>query len=78
MFKSSHLCFIRLVAKLLKVFPFKYHTTMITCLLASIQSAAIGLCIDRSNAAWKLEWNLQLLTIIYSVSLYPEIMKDDI
>ncbi|KAL9372015.1 hypothetical protein Peur_034259 [Populus x canadensis] len=58
-----------LQAKLLKVFPFKYHTTMITCILASIQSAAIGLCIDRSNAAWKLEWNLQLLTIIYSGSL---------
>ncbi|KAH8492293.1 hypothetical protein H0E87_021746, partial [Populus deltoides] len=58
-----------LQAKLLKVFPFKYHTTMITCIFASIQSAAIGLCIDRSNAAWKLEWNLQLLTIIYSGSL---------
>ncbi|KAG6753579.1 hypothetical protein POTOM_041558 [Populus tomentosa] len=58
-----------LQAKLLKVFPFKYHTTMITCILASIQSAAIGLCIDRSNAAWKIEWNLQLLTIIYSGSL---------
>uniref|UniRef100_A0A6N2KBE8 WAT1-related protein n=1 Tax=Salix viminalis TaxID=40686 RepID=A0A6N2KBE8_SALVM len=29
----------------------------------------IGLCLDRSSAAWKLEWNLQLLTIIYSGSL---------
>ncbi|KAJ6376213.1 hypothetical protein OIU77_001059 [Salix suchowensis] len=59
-----------LQAKLLKVFPFKYHhTTMITCFLASIQSAVIGLCMDRSSAAGKLEWNLQLLTIIYSGSL---------
>ncbi|KAJ6387286.1 hypothetical protein OIU78_017075 [Salix suchowensis] len=58
-----------LQAKLLKVFPFKYHTTMITCFLASIESAVIGLCMDRSSAAWKLEWNLQLLTIIYSGSL---------
>lgn len=58
-----------LQAKLIKVFPFKYHTTMITCFLGSIQSAVIGLCLDRSSAAWKLEWNLQLLTIIYSGSL---------
>ncbi|KAJ6418901.1 hypothetical protein OIU84_002135 [Salix udensis] len=42
---------------------------MITCFLASIQSAVIGLCMDRSSAAGKLEWNLQLLTIIYSGSL---------
>uniref|UniRef100_A0A6N2KZ43 WAT1-related protein n=1 Tax=Salix viminalis TaxID=40686 RepID=A0A6N2KZ43_SALVM len=34
-----------------------------------IQSAVIGLCMDRSSAAGKLEWNLQLLTIIYSGSL---------
>ncbi|KAF9671350.1 hypothetical protein SADUNF_Sadunf12G0038100 [Salix dunnii] len=58
-----------LQAKLTKVFPFNYHTTMITCVMGSIQSAVIGLCLDRSSAAWKLEWNLQLLTIIYSGSL---------
>ncbi|CAK7324284.1 unnamed protein product [Dovyalis caffra] len=58
-----------LQAKLIKVFPFKYHTTMISCILASLQSAVVGVCLDRSKAAWKLGWNLQLVTIIYSGAL---------
>ncbi|KAB1205246.1 hypothetical protein CJ030_MR7G012118 [Morella rubra] len=52
--------------KLLKVFPSKYLGTMLTCIIASIQSTVVGLCIDRSKAAWMLGWNLELLTIIYS------------
>ncbi|KAB5531522.1 hypothetical protein DKX38_018192 [Salix brachista] len=56
----------------------KDESLIITCVLDmcsrymifyTIQSAVIGLCMDRSSAAWKLEWNLQLLTIIYSGSL---------
>lgn len=58
-----------LQVKLLKVFPSKYRVTLITCIMASIQSAAIGLCLDRSKAAWRLEWNLQLVTIVYSGAL---------
>ncbi|KAL8153563.1 hypothetical protein V2J09_011323 [Rumex salicifolius] len=53
-------------AKLLKAFPFKYWATMSTCIFASIQSAITGVCLDRSPHAWKLQWNLQLITIIYS------------
>ncbi|EXB94721.1 Auxin-induced protein 5NG4 [Morus notabilis] len=52
--------------KLQKVFPFKYWATMLTCIIASLQSLVIGLCLDRHKAAWKLGWNLQLVTIIYS------------
>ncbi|KAK9045084.1 hypothetical protein V6N11_058974 [Hibiscus sabdariffa] len=55
-----------LQVKLLKVFPSKYRATLVTCIIASLQSAAIGLCLDRSKAAWRLEWNLQLITIVYS------------
>ncbi|VFQ65413.1 unnamed protein product [Cuscuta campestris] len=34
--------------------------------MATFQSTAIGLCIDRTEASWKLGWNLQLITILYS------------
>ncbi|XVE58240.1 hypothetical protein DITRI_Ditri04bG0154300 [Diplodiscus trichospermus] len=69
MLVASCLCYATwyiLQVKLLKVFPSKYRATLITCIMASIQSAAIGLCIDRRKAAWKLGWNLQLVTIVYS------------
>ncbi|KAL1348865.1 hypothetical protein HN51_024757 [Arachis hypogaea] len=55
--------------KLLKEFPFKYWGTMLACIMASIQSAVIGLCIDSSGASWKIHWNLQLVTILYSGAL---------
>ena len=51
---------------MLKEFPFKYWGTMLACIMASIQSAVIGLCIDSSGASWKIHWNLQLVTILYS------------
>ncbi|KAK7372873.1 hypothetical protein VNO80_06263 [Phaseolus coccineus] len=55
--------------KLLKVFPLKYWGTMLACILAAIQAAVVGVCLDSSKAAWRLEWNLQLITIIYSGAL---------
>ena len=55
-------------AKLLKIFPSKYWAIMLACIIASMQSAVIGLCLNRQKAAWSLGWNLQLLTIVYSVS----------
>lgn len=53
--------------KLFKLFPYKYWATMFTCIIASVQGAVVGLCIDTNKASWALGWNLQLLTIIYSV-----------
>ncbi|KAM7504945.1 hypothetical protein LguiB_003849 [Lonicera macranthoides] len=55
--------------KLFKVFPYKYCATLLVCIIASLQQLAIGLCIDRSKKAWKLGWNLQLITIFYSGAL---------
>ncbi|XP_004516641.1 WAT1-related protein At5g64700-like [Cicer arietinum] len=52
--------------KLMKVFPLRYWGTMLSCVLSAIQSAIIGVCINSSEAAWRLEWNLQLFTIVYS------------
>ncbi|XP_065860381.1 WAT1-related protein At1g25270-like isoform X2 [Euphorbia lathyris] len=55
-----------LQVKLMKVLPSKYWTTMLTCIIASVQSVIVGLFLDTSKAAWQLGWNLQLLTILYS------------
>ncbi|GAA0140328.1 hypothetical protein LIER_01696 [Lithospermum erythrorhizon] len=55
--------------KAFKVFPHRFWATVLTCVFASMQSAVIGLCIDRSKSTWKLGWNLQLITIIYSGAL---------
>ncbi|XP_022922848.1 WAT1-related protein At5g64700-like isoform X1 [Cucurbita moschata] len=55
--------------KLLKLFPSKYLATMLTCVIACIQSTLLGLCLDTNNASWKLGWDLQLLTILYSGAL---------
>ncbi|GJX01374.1 WAT1-related protein [Tanacetum coccineum] len=58
-----------LQVKLNKVFPYKYSCTTSVCIIASIQQLIIGLCIDRSKSSWKLGWNLQLITIVYSGAL---------
>ncbi|XP_017646878.1 WAT1-related protein At1g43650-like [Gossypium arboreum] len=72
MLVGSCLCYATwyiLQVKLLEVFPSRYRATLITCIMASVQSTAIGLCLDRSKAAWRIEWNLQLVTIVYSGAL---------
>ncbi|EXB38594.1 Auxin-induced protein 5NG4 [Morus notabilis] len=56
--------------KLLAVFPFKYTAIMLQSGITSMQSAVIGLCLDRRVAAWKLGWNLELLAIVCSGTLY--------
>ncbi|KAK7321323.1 hypothetical protein VNO77_31850 [Canavalia gladiata] len=55
--------------KLLKVFPLGYWGTMLACVMATVQSAIIGILIDSSKAVWTFEWNLQLITIVYSGAL---------
>ncbi|KAL3524490.1 hypothetical protein ACH5RR_017324 [Cinchona calisaya] len=56
-------------AKLFKIYPHKLWATFYTCIIATVQLLAIGLCIDRSKTAWQLGWNLQLVTIFYSGAL---------
>ncbi|KAL5129121.1 WAT1-related protein [Glycine soja] len=62
------LLLIHSLVQLLKVFPLRYTGTMLACILAAIQGEIIGVCINSSKAAWRLEWNL--VTIMYS-SLIP-------
>ncbi|KAG0458843.1 hypothetical protein HPP92_021971 [Vanilla planifolia] len=53
-------------AKLLQVYPFKYCATMYTCIVASLQSLAFGWALNSKRSAWKLQWDLQLLLVLYS------------
>ncbi|GER33449.1 nodulin MtN21 /EamA-like transporter family protein [Striga asiatica] len=55
-----------LQVKLFKVFPYKYWANLLTCAIASVQAAVIGLYMDRDPNAWKLGFDLELVTIVYS------------
>ncbi|GAV86341.1 EamA domain-containing protein, partial [Cephalotus follicularis] len=55
--------------KQFQVYPSKYWATVITCILGSLQSAIIGVILDRNKAALRLGWNMQLLNIVYSGAL---------
>jgi hypothetical protein len=50
-----------------KEFPSKYFSTMLACVSGTVQTAAIGLALDRDLSAWALKWDLQLLVVVYSV-----------
>ncbi|XP_062230193.1 WAT1-related protein At5g64700-like [Phragmites australis] len=52
--------------RLAKVFPSRYWATMLTCLLGSLQSFVIGILLSHDRDEWKLNWDLQLLTVVYS------------
>ncbi|KAL6345979.1 hypothetical protein AAG906_025259 [Vitis piasezkii] len=52
-------------AKLSKVYP-PYSATALTSICASIQSVAYAMCTEEW-AAWKLGWNIRLLTVVYTV-----------
>ncbi|KAL6618779.1 hypothetical protein ACP70R_033918 [Stipagrostis hirtigluma subsp. patula] len=53
-------------ARLAKIFQSKYWATMLTCFVGSIQCFVVGVFLSHDKADWKLKWNLQLLTVVYS------------
>ncbi|KAH0691647.1 hypothetical protein KY289_019005 [Solanum tuberosum] len=65
----SYGCWFLIQSKVSKVFPYKYSATFIISIIATIQSAIIGLSVDRRKASWKLGLNMQLITIFYSGTL---------
>jgi drug/metabolite transporter (DMT)-like permease len=60
---------LNLQVRLAKVFPSRYWATTLTCLSGSLQAFVIGILIDHDTSAWRLKWDLQLLTVVYSVRL---------
>ena len=54
-----------------KEFPSKYFSTMLACVSGTVQAMVIGGILNRNPLAWALKWDLQLLTVVYSVSNKP-------
>ncbi|XP_022754336.1 WAT1-related protein At5g64700-like [Durio zibethinus] len=48
-----------------KVYPAQLSLNALICFIASLQSCLLALFFARDPLLWKLEWNVQLLTIIY-------------
>ncbi|XBI96344.1 hypothetical protein VPH35_032639 [Triticum aestivum] len=55
--------------KVLKVYPWKHWSSMLTCVLGGLQTCVIGIFLRRDKLAWQVGWNIQLLTIVYSAAL---------
>ncbi|XP_059444694.1 WAT1-related protein At5g07050-like [Corylus avellana] len=49
-----------------KVYPARLSLNTLICFFASLQSSFLALFFARNPTLWKLEWNMQLLTIIYA------------
>ncbi|RVX09081.1 WAT1-related protein [Vitis vinifera] len=54
-----------LQAVVYKVYPARLSLNGLICFFASLQSSFLALIFARNPVLWKLEWNVQLLTIIY-------------
>ncbi|KAL6861393.1 hypothetical protein ACP4OV_017093 [Aristida adscensionis] len=52
--------------RLAKAFPSRYWATTLTCAMGSMQSFVVGVFLSHNKAEWKLKWDLQLLTVVYS------------
>lgn len=51
-------------------YPCPYSITALMATMAAIQGVVFALCTERDWNQWKLGWNIRLLTVAYSVSLY--------
>ena len=51
----------------MKVYPYKYWSSMTTCLVGGFQTALAGVIFRRDKNAWKIGWDINLLTVVYSV-----------
>jgi drug/metabolite transporter (DMT)-like permease len=54
-------------ARVGRVFPCKYLSTLLACVCGTVQALAIGAVISRGDpASWRLSWDLRLVTVVYS------------
>ncbi|KAL6660777.1 hypothetical protein ACP70R_001812 [Stipagrostis hirtigluma subsp. patula] len=62
-------CWYLIQSKVLKVYPYKYWSSMATCLVGGFQTALAGVLLRRDSRAWKIGWDINLATIVYSGAL---------
>ncbi|CAN6466154.1 unnamed protein product [Victoria cruziana] len=54
-----------LQAAIYSEFPAPLSMTALVCSFSSLQALVVALVFERHSSAWRLSWNLQLVTIIY-------------
>ncbi|XP_011625929.1 WAT1-related protein At1g43650 isoform X1 [Amborella trichopoda] len=54
-----------LQAPLMKAYPAKLTLTTLQCFLSALQSAIVAFAIERRPSSWKLNWDLNLLSVVY-------------
>lgn len=54
-----------LQAKVYEVYPARLSINTLVCFFATLQSSLLSLIFERNSASWRLDWNIQLLTIVY-------------
>ncbi|XP_062196999.1 WAT1-related protein At5g64700-like [Phragmites australis] len=62
-------CWYLIQSKVLNVYPYKYWSSMATCLVGGFQTALVGVILRRDKSAWKIGWDINLATIVYSGAL---------
>ncbi|KAF2299603.1 hypothetical protein GH714_038397 [Hevea brasiliensis] len=53
-------------AKMSARYPYPYSSTALMSLMASIQATIYAICMEKNWSAWKLGWNIRLLTAAYT------------
>ncbi|KAJ9703972.1 hypothetical protein PVL29_005310 [Vitis rotundifolia] len=61
-------------AKMGEKYPFDYSSTALMCATASVQTVVYAMCKERNWSAWKLGWNIRLLTVAYTGFLASGLM----
>jgi len=57
-------------ARISRKYPCQYSSTALLSFFAAIQSAILTLLLDRSKTKWILRGKLEILTVVYSVSIH--------
>ncbi|XAR53094.1 hypothetical protein NMG60_11021495 [Bertholletia excelsa] len=53
-------------AKMMKEYPCPYSTAALMMISGAVQSAAFALCVERHPTAWKLGWDIRLLSTVFA------------
>ncbi|KVI04595.1 hypothetical protein Ccrd_017086 [Cynara cardunculus var. scolymus] len=59
---------------MVKEYPSPYSVTALTSTMGAVQAVVFGLCTERHWSAWKLGWNVRLLTVAYAGMLASGLM----
>uniref|UniRef100_A0A7N1A6R2 WAT1-related protein n=1 Tax=Kalanchoe fedtschenkoi TaxID=63787 RepID=A0A7N1A6R2_KALFE len=55
-------------------YPCQYSCTALLSFMAAVQTTVFALCVERNWSRWKLEFNIRLLTVIYSGAVVSGMM----